>query len=111
MAKALFLTMRARPDIRLTVAFLCTRVKEPTTYDWFKLTRMMNYLKKMVDDCLIIKLGDLSKTVWSADALYAVHADGRSHSGMTMQMGKGAIASMSRKQKHKKLHRSRASCS
>ena len=33
-AKALFLTMRARPDIRLTVAFLCTRVKEPTSYDW-----------------------------------------------------------------------------
>ena len=40
-AKSLFLTMRARPDIKLTVAFLCTRVKEPTTYDWFKLTRMM----------------------------------------------------------------------
>ena len=32
-AKALFLTMRARPDIRLAVAFLCTRVKEATTYD------------------------------------------------------------------------------
>ena len=98
-AKALFLTMRARPDIRLTVAFLCTRVKEPTTYDWFKLTRMMNYLKKTVDDCLIIELGDLSKTVWGVDASYAVHADGRSHSGMSMQMGKGAITSMSRKQK------------
>ena len=30
-AKALFLTMRAGPDMRLAVAFLCARVKEPTT--------------------------------------------------------------------------------
>ena len=36
-AKALFLNMRSRPDIRLAVAFLCTRVKEPTTHDWHKL--------------------------------------------------------------------------
>ena len=32
-AKALFLTMRARPDIRLTVAFLCTRVKVQADQD------------------------------------------------------------------------------
>ena len=98
-AKSLFLTMRARPDIKLTVAFLCTRVKEPTTYDWFKLTRMMEYLKKTVNDCLTIRLDNLSRTVFSIDASYAVHPDGRSHTGMTMNMGKGAITSLSRKQK------------
>ena len=91
--------MRARPDTRLTVAFLCTRVKEPTTYDWFKLTRMMNFLKRTVNDCLTIQLGDMSKTVFSIDASYAVHPDGRSHSGMSMNMGKGAVTSLSRKQK------------
>ena len=37
--------------------------------------------------------------IWSVDAAYAVHPDGKSHSGMTMTMGKGAIISMSRKQK------------
>ena len=98
-AKALFLTMRARPDIRLTVAFLCTRVKEPTTYDWFKLVRMMDYLKKTENDSLTIRLGDLKETEFSIDASYAVHPDGRSHTGMTMKMGKGAITSLSRKQK------------
>ena len=50
-AKALFLTMRSRPDIRLAVAFLCTRVKEPTTYDWFKLHRMMNFLHRTSTEC------------------------------------------------------------
>ena len=98
-AKALFLTMRARPDIRLTVAFLCTRVKEPTTYDWFKLVRMMDYLKKTANDSLTIRLGDMSETKFSIDASYAVHHDGRSHTGMTMKMGEGAITSLSRKQK------------
>ena len=53
-AKALFLTMRARPDIRLAVAYLCTRVKEATTYDWFKLVRMMNFLKRTQEECLTI---------------------------------------------------------
>ena len=98
-AKALFLTMRARPDVRLPVAFLCTRVKEPTTYDWFKLKRMMNFLKKTVNDDLTIRLGDITKSIFSIDASCAVHPDGRSHTGMTMKMGQGAIASLSRKQK------------
>ena len=50
-AKAPFLTMRARPDTRLTASFLCTSVKDPTTCDWFKLTRMMNFLKATAADC------------------------------------------------------------
>ena len=98
-AKALFLTMRARPDIRLAVAFLCTRVKEPTTYDWVKLTRMMDYLKRTQEECLTLRSDGSRSNIWSVDAAYAVHPDAKSHSGMTMTMGKGAIISMSRKQK------------
>ena len=73
--KALFLTMRARPDIRLTVAFLCTRVRQPTTYDWFKLVRMMEYLNKTQDDCLTICLDNMEETMFSVDASFAVHPD------------------------------------
>ncbi len=98
-AKALFLTMRSRPDIRLAVAFLCTRVLEPTTYDWFKLQRMMNFLYKTQTECLTLALDGSFNPKWSIDAAFAVHPDGRSHSGMTMSMGKGAITSLSRKQK------------
>ena len=98
-AKALFLTMRSRPDIRLAVAFLCTRVKEPTTYDWHKLVRMMDFLKRTAMECLTLSLDDTRKVIWSIDAAFAVHPDKKSHSGMTMTMGKGAITSLSRKQK------------
>ena len=98
-AKSLFLTMRSRPDIRLATAFLCTRVKQPTTYDWFKLHRMMNFLYRNQDECLTLRLDGTWKTKWSIDAAYAVHPDMRSHTGMTMKMGKGSITTLSRKQK------------
>ena len=98
-AKALFLTCRARPDIKLVVAFLCTRVRIPTSYDWIKLIRMMDFLERTKEDCLTLR-ADGSRTVtWSVDAAFAVHADMKSHSGMTMTMGSGAIYSKSNKQK------------
>jgi type IV secretory pathway ATPase VirB11/archaellum biosynthesis ATPase len=37
-AKMLYLSKRARPDLQLAVAFICTRVKDPDTDDWKKLT-------------------------------------------------------------------------
>ena len=36
-ARALFLCKQACPDVQPTVAFLTTRVKEPTKQDWYKL--------------------------------------------------------------------------
>ena len=98
-AKALFLTMRARPDIRLVVAFLCTRVKEPTTYDWAKLVKLMNFLYVTKEDCLTLESDGKWELIWSIDAAFAVHPDMKSHSGMTMTMGKGSVLSLSRKQK------------
>ena len=74
-------------------------MKEPTTHDWLKLTRMMNFLKATVDDCLIIEMDGSGKAVHSIDAACVAHPDARSHSGMSMKMGKGAITSLSMKQK------------
>ena len=44
-AKLLFLAKRARPDIQLPVAFLCTRVQQPDEDDWKKLGRVLKYLR------------------------------------------------------------------
>jgi hypothetical protein len=41
-AKLLFLCKRGRPDIQTAIAFLCTRVKEPTIDDENKLTRWLH---------------------------------------------------------------------
>ena len=44
-AKILFLSKRARPDLQTTVAFLTTRVKSPTNDDQKKLSKLMKYLQ------------------------------------------------------------------
>ena len=98
-ARALFLTKRARPDILPTVGFLCTRVKEPNEHDWAKLTRLMDFLQRAVEDCLTLRADSSNIALWSVDAAFAVHHGMRSHTGATMTLGKGAIQSASSKQK------------
>jgi hypothetical protein len=44
-AKALYVTKRARPDISLAIAFLTTRVRSPNIEDWEKLRHLMEYLR------------------------------------------------------------------
>ncbi len=98
-AKALFVSKRARPDIQPTVAFLCTRVQKPNEEDWYKLVRMIKFLYGTPDDCLIIKPDKINVVKWYADAAFAVHQDMKSHTGFNMTMGKGSVISSSRKQK------------
>jgi hypothetical protein len=98
-AQGLFLTKRARPDISTCIAYLCTRVKEPDTDDWEKLLRLMKYLNGTREMVLMLSADALNILKWYVDASFAVHADFKSHTGSVMSMGKGAITTMSRKQK------------
>ena len=54
MAQLLFAAKRARPDIQVAVACLCTRVREPTEDDYLKLTRVIRYLCNTVHLPLLI---------------------------------------------------------
>ena len=98
-AKGLFLAKRARPDILPTIAYLCTRVREPTTEDWNRLTRLMMYLRATMDDVLCLSADSLSVIKWYVDVSFAVHPDFKSHTGGTMTFGSGAVISDSKKQK------------
>ena len=98
-AKGLFLSKRSRPDIQMTIAFLCTRVREPTMEDWYKLHHLLDYLKRTKDECLILKMDNTGTIKWYIDVAYAVHPDMRSHTGAVMTLGKGAVVSISSKQK------------
>ena len=44
-ARLLFANKKARPDIQVRVAFLCTRVKAPNEQDYKKLGKVISYLK------------------------------------------------------------------
>ena len=98
-AKLLFLSKRARPDLQLAVAFLCTRVKDPDTDDWKKLTRVMKYLRATIGLPLILGIDDTGVLRWHVDAAFAVHNDMKSHTGATLTLGRGAANSDSSKQK------------
>jgi hypothetical protein len=74
-------------------------VKNPDEEDWEKLVRMMKFLKYLRKDVLTLQANGDGKLKWYADASFAVHPDYKNHKGAIMTMGKGAVQSISRKQK------------
>ena len=97
--KGMFLCKRGRQDIQPGIAFLATRVKAPTEQDMIKLRRLMSFLKATQDDVAILEADDSQSTEWWINAAFAVYPDYKSHTGAVFSLGKGAIASISTKQK------------
>jgi hypothetical protein len=98
-ARLLFAAKRARPDLQVAVAYLCTRVKAPTQSDYRKLTRVVKYLRSTVFIPLVLGWDGTGQLLWSVDASFAIHKDMRSHTGAVLSLGQGALMSMSIKQK------------
>jgi len=98
-AKLLYLSKRARPDIATAVAYLTTRVTKPNQADYAKLRRCIGYLRQTKDLALTLSGDDLHNVQWYVDASFAVHPDMRSHTGIIMTFGKGAVISMLVRQK------------
>lgn len=98
-ARLLFASTRVRRDIQTTVAFLTTRVKQPGEDDWGKLKRVLKYLNGTRRLHLTLTVDSLSSIKWYVDGSHQIHDDCRGHTGALMTMGKGAVASSSRKQK------------
>jgi hypothetical protein len=98
-AQLLYLCKRSRPDIQTSIAFLCTRVAQPDTDDWKKLSRCIRYLRGTKDLALTLEANDDGIIRWWIDASFAVHRDMKSHTGLTMTLGKGCPISSSTRQK------------
>ena len=98
-AKLLYLEKRARPDLEPTIAFLTTRVSDPTHEDWLKLRRVLAFLKKPKNDVRVIGCDTLSDIFTWVDAAYAVYNNMWSQTGGLMSLGWGAIHARSSKQK------------
>ena len=82
-ARLLFASKRARPDIQVCVVFLCTRVKSPNKQDYKKLGRVISYLKETVHLPLVIEANNSGSLTWNIDASFAVHPDCKSHTCMS----------------------------
>ena len=98
-AKGLFVSKRARPDIHPTISVLCTRVKSPNKSDWDKLVHLLMYCNGTRSDKLILSADNLHVIKWYVDTAFAVHPDFRSHTGGGMTYGRGMPVTKSIKQK------------
>lgn len=99
-AKLLYVSKHGRPDILTAVAFLTTRVTRPSEEDERKLIRVLNYLNCHPD--LVMRFSGCPGSFIRAyvDASYAVHIDGKSHSGVVVTVGDaGTVHVGSKKQK------------
>jgi hypothetical protein len=98
-AKALYLTLRTRPDIATTVSFLTTRVSCPTKQDWNKLMRMMSYLQHNPHKGLLFPTKGGMEIDAYIDAAFCAHMDGKSHTGVIVRIGGALVYVKSTKQK------------
>ena len=98
-AKCLYLAKRTRGDILTAVAYLTTRVQEPTERDKDKLIRLIRYVSSTVGQELVLSSSKPCQVIGMIDASYALHPDARSHTGLVITLGVGAIVCMSSKQK------------
>jgi hypothetical protein len=80
MAKTLYVSKRARPDVSTAIAFLTTRVRAPDIDDWRKLSHLMEYLKVDRLHPLIMSADGSGVLMWYVDS-FAVHPNMRSNTG------------------------------
>ena len=97
--RLLFASKRARSDIQVCVAFLCTRVKPPNEQDYKKLGRVISYLKETVHLPPVIGANDSRTLTWNINASFAVYPDCKSHTRACLTLVYGSVLSISAKQK------------
>ena len=98
-AKLLYVSKRARPDVATVVAFLTRRCLAPDEDDWRKLQRCLQYLNGTLDLALTLSCEDGLRISAFVDASYAVHDNYRSHTGTMISLGRGATLTKSSMQK------------
>jgi len=87
------------PDIMTAMSFLTKRVRKPDRDNWEKLKHMVKYLKSTMNLPLILSADGSNNTYMSADAVFAVHPDMKSHNGAGLALGRRFAISISGGQK------------
>ena len=78
---------KTRPDIKVAIGYLSTKMQEPTMGDWDKLLRVKKYLNGTRDFVMRIKPVDKIQVYASSDASFGPYKDGKSNTGMVVTVG------------------------
>ena len=100
-AQCLYAVTRTRPDASLTVIFLTTRVLNPTEQDRRKLERVLRHFNGSHDLGIFLGISadnEFRKSCFG-DASRGLHYNGKSHTGIVISHGRGAVLAKSMKQK------------
>ena len=81
-----------RPDFDFVVSYLQGRQSAPTKQDWEDLQHLLGYVKRVPEREVVFKPTDLQLRAY-ADAAFNITADGRSHYGYVVTLGKSLICS------------------
>ena len=98
-AKLLYLTKQARPDILTATGFLCTHVTKATVQDKKKLRSVLGHLKRSQGWIMTLMPEDIKSLKAYIDAAFASHLDAKSSMGIAVFLDKALIFAASRKQK------------
>jgi hypothetical protein len=74
-ARLLFVAKRARPDLQVAVAYMCTWMKAPMVSDYHKLGRTIKYLCGTISMPLVLGWDGPGILTCSVDASFAFHND------------------------------------
>jgi hypothetical protein len=94
----LWVARMSHPELLFTIGILTTLCAAPPATAFEHLDRAFGYLSTVVDEPLRLKATSHQLAVY-ADASFALHNDGKSHSGIIIQVGGSTIYVGSEKQK------------
>ena len=93
-AKLLFLSKRAQPDIKPTITFLTRKVQNIDEDDWKKTRRVLSYLDTTINSVkLHPNANDLNVVHWWVEASYRTQSDLKGQTGATISTEKGCVTS------------------
>lgn len=107
-AKLLYYSFRVKPEIGVAVSFLTTRVIAPTDDDMTKLVHVLGYIKGTKGRGRVLRIGDVAegecmnnamRVFGHIDAAFGSHQDGKSHTGVVVNVGNACVLSRSIKQR------------
>lgn len=82
----MYLAKGTRPDIMLNVVELATKSNNPTVKDEKRVDRVLMFVNFTREKEIFTWVKDLTLYGY-IDASYAVHSDGKCHTGMIIQLG------------------------
>ena len=98
-AQIIFVTLRARKDIKMAISFIYNQLRIPDKYIWGDLVRVIRYIVGTLHLPLIIRADSLSVIKWWVYASFVANPYCKRHTVEIMYMGSGLIMDPSRKKK------------